>query len=482
MGRRIFVTAGKLILIVVTLGLCLFWGHWALSSGNFIGVFLREVQAVLRDPGIQWMACLCLGIYFIIFSLLRRRKTGWNFWNAGNSSLWLTGTILIGALAYTFEYPASAQSTGFLTLLAGATLGQGLALCSEGNAYKKRNWIYLITVTLLLLLSLGSLEHTNVGSVQYQYWGQSRWVGAWNNPNIYGLLMGVGTILAAGLIVSGENDGEIRTWKLRNEKYLKWIFAVLCLFAAILMGRGLLHSYSRGAWLAAICGLGYLFWSSVQSPKSKVQGHWIYWLKKNWLPFSVILASAFALSFWQFRQTEAIIAKRALSVGNVNDFSWRNRISTWEGAFQIMAEHPWLGAGWNKPEALYDPYYLLPKMEESGAIGLNDYLMLGATLGVPALICFGMYIWLSLRQNSEARSQKPEAGDRQDACSTLDIGHWTLDRLQTVCRAGAIVLLVGFWFDGGLFNLPTAATFWILLELGAVELHKGTAKQTNEVF
>jgi hypothetical protein len=41
-----------------------------------------------------------------------------------------------------------------------------------------------------------------------------------------------------------------------------------------------------------------------------------------------------------------------------------------------------------------------------------------------------------------------------------------LDWLKTVCRAGALVLAVGFWFDGGLFKLPTAATFWILLELG----------------
>jgi prepilin-type N-terminal cleavage/methylation domain-containing protein len=30
-----------------------------------------------------------------------------------------------------------------------------------------------------------------------------------------------------------------------------------------------------------------------------------------------------------------------------------------------------------------------------------------------------------------------------------------------------VVLLVAFWFDGGLFDLPTAAMFWVLLELGA---------------
>ena len=42
----------------------------------------------------------------------------------------------------------------------------------------------------------------------------------------------------------------------------------------------------------------------------------------------------------------------------------------------------------------------------------------------------------------------------------------TLLALSTVCRAAALVLLVGFWLDGGLFKLPTAATFWVLLELG----------------
>ena len=39
-------------------------------------------------------------------------------------------------------------------------------------------------------------------------------------------------------------------------------------------------------------------------------------------------------------------------------------------------------------------------------------------------------------------------------------------RLSATCRAGAVVLLVGFCFDGGLFKLPTATVFWVLLGLG----------------
>jgi hypothetical protein len=32
------------------------------------------------------------------------------------------------------------------------------------------------------------------------------------------------------------------------------------------------------------------------------------------------------------------------------------------------------------------------------------------------------------------------------------------------------MLLVAFWFDGGLFELATASVFWILLELGTFDL------------
>jgi hypothetical protein len=87
--------------------------------------------------------------------------------------------------------------------------------------------------------------------------------------------------------------------------------------------------------------------------------------------------------------------------------------------------------------------------------------MLGATVGIPTLFCFGMYLWLSLKGKAESGKEKVEIQDR--------------DWLRPVCHAGAIVLLIGFWFDGGLFKLPIAATFWILLELGNVQ-----NRETNE--
>jgi hypothetical protein len=47
------------------------------------------------------------------------------------------------------------------------------------------------------------------------------------------------------------------------------------------------------------------------------------------------------------------------------------------------------------------------------------------------------------------------------------------------CRAGALAMLVAFWFDGGLFTLTTAAVFWILLELGSISNAEGRMKNAE---
>jgi hypothetical protein len=155
-----------------------------------------------------------------------------------------------------------------------------------------------------------------------------------------------------------------------------------------------------------------------------------------------------------------------------------------------MRDHP-LGVGWNQAIGVYEKNYSPPK-NGAAAITTNDYLMLGATLGVPALFCFGMYLWLTLVREGAGRgargavsqgqkaeggkSGKREAGTNERGGEEVDQSLLTSaatglnrDFFSATCHAGAMVLLVGFWFDGGLFKLPTAATFWILLELGAVQ-------------
>jgi hypothetical protein len=41
--------------------------------------------------------------------------------------------------------------------------------------------------------------------------------------------------------------------------------------------------------------------------------------------------------------------------------------------------------------------------------------------------------------------------------------------LSTSCRAGMIVFLIGFWFDGQLFKIASAVPFWILFALTSAD-------------
>ena len=513
-------TSGVAFLLFVLL----FSGGSLHSSPGFIGSVLREIAAVLRDAETQWMVFLCLVIYFTAFvflpsragnSLTQRRKGAKaSWWQSAKTgahretrpSFWLTCALFIFAVLYAIDYSPSMPA---LTLLGGAVLGQGAGFLKSGMGKTEsgNRFTTLVVVIFVVLLALASVWQTEMGHT-FEYRNHARWSGRWDNPNIFGLLMGVGVALAIGGCISlfqfsklGRSRGnEAHSSKVENGKrkaeiietphvvsynFQKawWFFATMCLVAAGFVTRGLLHSYSRGAWVATFCGLGYLIMrSEVRGQRSELEkteskpgslsaiskSRCVSRLAKSWLPFSVILISVLVLSFWHFRQTEWHPARRALSAVNQVDFSWRNRVAAWEGTLQMTGEKPWFGAGWNQPEPLYEHYYLSPKLTVSAAIEMNDYLMLGTTLGIPVLFCFGMYVGLSLTGKAESRKRKAEIENKPSE-PALECGLWALDSLQAACRAGAIVLFIGFWFDGGLFKLPTAATFWILLELGQTD-------------
>lgn len=389
--------------------------------------------------------------------------------------MFLTCVLLIGLIDYALDRKLATGPSTAIAFVFSVALSQGIAMWlsfeSKSKQYREVLWRALLYVVMLLCISF-FWRPSPISPAGYLH--QTRWTGPWESPNIFGILMGTGTVLAVGMAIGGGCGEKGGGWDNRSGVCRLWekvIAAGLCLVAAIFMGQGLLNSYSRGAWLGTLCGGTYLIgtwlWrlgnaGNVWNRKPPLSTGTLRWLRKQRLQLIVILAAMGALSFWHLRETDLHFVRRALSVVNSADFSWRNRIAAWEGALQITANHPWLGTGWNQPEKSYESYYLPPKLSESAAIQTNDYLMLGAMLGVPALFCFGIYIWRSLAQRAECAAQN-EYG--QNGNGRLEVGG--LGWLKLACHAGAIVLLIGFWFDGGLFKLPTASVFWILLELGA---------------
>lgn len=410
-------------------------------------------------------------------------------WSLANPKIWLAAVFLESGWACAI---ARAQCTAALTLLTAGLAGRWIAVWA-GLSKPKYRFCARVLFLVASLLSLASISNSD--AIQfYNYHGHARWSWPWDSPNIYGLLMGVATTIAIGFGVA-QLTTEKPSKSVSSRNTLAHAIVILCFGAAAFAIRGLVHSYSRGAWIATLGGLGFLGFCarSLHGLKSanlgiqdKTSTPRIDWLRRNILPCSIIIVFVILNGTWHFRQIEWAPVRRALSVSNQNDFSWRNRVSAWKGAFQMIAEKPWFGCGWNSPEPVYETFYLPGERSEGAAFKTNDYLTLAVTLGAPALICFCLYVWISLFQKLPGRAMKAAIEGRlgrveETALYVPSINsdsqfcfaeHQSLlrncDWLRITCRAGAVVLAVGFWFDGGLFKLPTASTFWILLELGSV--------------
>jgi len=460
----------NVVVLPIVVAICLLGNFTAgniAPSRDIVG----DVLSVVREHGAQWILELGVVLSCVIFILLQNRQTAGTFWDFDARDLWLVGIAVIGLLGY-FSYRTYLESFQAFTMFAGMALGKGTSLWTSWAAKLCQLRVGNLTSIILLIIicNSGTWIIWPLGTI-YQYQEQMRWSGIWENPNIYGLLVGVGITIAFGLLAY--SYGAIRAGETSACKCKVWRLSALGLLGMSIgsMGLGLVRSYSRGAWVATVCGVFYLLallsrnwrvWQCIalerghENDVSCAHPHGlrlVAWLHRNRSQLCGILLVVGFVAVSHLRNTEQLFARRAFSALNTVDCSWRNRIAAWEGALQITAEHPLLGTGWGKPEPLFGHYYMPPKLNESAAIEMNDYFMLGATLGIPALFCFCMYLWLSLTRKAESGKQKAEIREA--------------DWLQTTCRAGAVVLLIGFWFDGGLFKLPTAATFWILLELGA---------------
>jgi hypothetical protein len=406
-----FFRFSKIALPLAIVAVCLF--GYVLRSHS--GIF-REFQAALLS--VEWMLLACLVVWCGTFIFLTFIWADWP----------LIGLLLIGIAAYFIGYAASSREADTIIFLAGVTLGRGARvfvgdevtslISKRGNKLETPYVVSYFLIGLVVLLTFSAWWRLNLAGT---YHGP-RWMGLWNNPNIYGMLMSAGVVLSTGLFLAdrklkiedGENNSE--SGKRKVKTFFLWI-------AAGMMTLGLFFSYSRGAWLATIVGLLYLV---------RVHG------KFNWrfvLPAFLVVATVVLFLWNSTPDTSPWYMKRM----DLSRPSAQHRVAAWKAGFEIMRDHPF-GVGWNKAVSVYEKSYSPPE-NGAAALTMNSYLMLGTELGLPALLCFIAYIYLKFKQK-------------------------TADSLQVACRAGALVLLVAFWFDGGLFTLATAAVFWILLELG----------------
>ncbi len=375
------------------------------------GIFREFQEALLsaRLALLAWLVVWCGTSIFLKFS---------------RNDLLLIGLLFIGMSVYLISYAATSRAVDAIILLAGVMLGKSafaLLRRDERGTNAANLTCHLSFFTFLVglvgLLAFSSWWHLEPTGV---YRG-SRWMGLWDNPNIYGMLMGAGMALAIGLLAANAK------FKIQKPK-ANWLLGI----AVFMLGVGLVMSYSRGAWLGAAIGLLYLAWSYGK-------------LKWRYVLTVVAVAAAMAWYLWGSTPDSAPWYVKRADLGRP---SAQNRATAWRAGLEIMRDYP-LDVGWNNAVKIYERKYSPPE-GGPGALTTNDYLMLGTELGIAALLCFVTYCVLCLR--GKCRIDNEEG------------------RIQAACRAGAIVLLVAFWFDGGLFKLATASVFWVLLELGASNL------------
>ena len=133
---------------------------------------------------LQWMLLVCLAVWCGTFLFLTFRL----------NDLPLMSLLLIAVVVYFIGYPAFARKMDAIIFLAGVTLGKGTRfLFKSGNLTNEESRITnekgqkaeveSLLVRLITLLAFSSWWHLEMAG---PYHGP-RWMGLWNNPNIYGM-------------------------------------------------------------------------------------------------------------------------------------------------------------------------------------------------------------------------------------------------------------------------------------------------------
>ncbi len=411
------------------------------------------------------------------------------------------------------------QSTNAIVLLTGIVFSQIVELVARRSRLRKFPFAeFGLFILVVFLTGASHLQHG--GAFTFKYREEPRWTGLWVNPNTYGLLMGVGFVLALAWLVrfgypwserliaeQQHQDGSPIRNALNSEGkgWIRVIQAVWGVTAAGLLAHGLIHSYSRGAWLGTLAGTLYFGTQTLRTANLSVRKFFIGANAYKLAQLHKLLAGcsrnasvvgliACSLMIWgTVRPTysNATVTRRVISVVNANDFSWRNRVVAWEGALRMISDHPVAGLGWHRIRDEFGGFYAPPRLADTWSIILNDFLTLGMALGLPALASFLVLVWLSFFAGTKVclGGQQFAASDIQT--SSLLVGREILDagsngqsRVQvsttsllwgeawtvTAARSGLLILLIGFWFEGGMFKFALAAPFWLCLEL--TESHK----------
>jgi len=214
MIRRIMVAALQLGALGFSLAAFLLAGEvWRTSSG-FIGSTTQELEGIFRDPRTQWMALACLAFYLVAFLVFEFRfSPAGKSWRFGNPILWQCAFVALTLLGYTIGYSKSLSSPASLIVLGTILFGKAVSMWvgwRKGNLERRCIWLICVLICLLA----GSVFWQSESREVYLYNGVTRWAGVWDNPNLFGLLVGSSLVLSLGMGIRAWREASHWIWRV----------------------------------------------------------------------------------------------------------------------------------------------------------------------------------------------------------------------------------------------------------------------------
>ncbi len=194
---------------------------------------------------------------------------------------------------------------------------------------------------------------------------------------------------------TGAGDNSRWNWVQARNWWPRVTLAIFYSNAALLIGAGLLASWSRGGWIGALAGVGVVV---------------VFRSRRTFalaVAVAVVILAAVLLGSFSTITLPAPIAERVtdlpayVGLGNVLDqpvtdenFSVVERVAHWVAALRMWEQAPWFGIGPGNYEAVY-PAVRLPKWEEALGHAHNIYLNV---LGETGMVGFAAYLllWIGL--------------------------------------------------------------------------------------
>lgn len=231
---------------------------------------------------------------------------------------------------------------------------------------QNRNFFFLAFQVVIVWLAIIAFIQFTTGKLAFfapSEITQGRVSAVFNNANAVGLYLG--PILAITIAAIFSNKG---------------IFKITSLITAVIALSTIYLTKSQGAYLAVFVSL------------AGILTVWVLQTKINYLALKRLIISSFvalillggllpALTLFLPELTPAIVTE---NYQGVNTYQIRNYL--WRGTFDLLSDHPLLGAGLNGFKNLYFRDYRLPQYHEALQYPHNFYFTFWAELGLLGII------------------------------------------------------------------------------------------------